>query len=311
MMSRSGGHAAGNLRFGSRSRPLLLLSAMLTSGALTFVGLSASCQHREVATRSSLLARAAAAPAPVAPTTDAPRPGLPSSPDPNRLGDAVRWMLDEEAEKPPEWHVLLLDKTFETRRNTAQEGVHCRILSTRARKSRSLMQELPLTLAEARSKAEHARDHFFSVLITDPEWSQAIRTAQATELRSQAWGEIARILGPSTAAVAMAAKVLGKALEVVATRRAELRVEGMTCAACSGAVTRALEARQGVVAAEVNLLRQRASVDFDAAKVSEDDLCQLVEDIGFDASLVSTEPLRNSGVCGLGSGVWGLGTWRS
>ncbi|OLQ15492.1 Copper-transporting ATPase RAN1 [Symbiodinium microadriaticum] len=93
----------------------------------------------------------------------------------------------------------------------------------------------------------------------------------------------------------MAAKVLGKALEVVATKRAELRVEGMTCAACSGAVTRALEARQGVRAAEVNLLRQRASVDFDAAKVSEEDLCQLVEDIGFDASLVSTADMNIGG----------------
>ena len=43
--------------------------------------------------------------------------------------------------------VLLLDKTFQTRKNTVY------------RVTSSLMSELPeLTLAEARSKAEHARD---------------------------------------------------------------------------------------------------------------------------------------------------------
>lgn len=41
--------------------------------------------------------------------------------------------------------ILLLEKTFHTRKNTVY------------RVTSSLMSELPLTLAEARTKAEHAR----------------------------------------------------------------------------------------------------------------------------------------------------------
>lgn len=109
-----------------------------------------------------------AAPAPVKPRPEAPQ--MPSSPDPRRMGEAVRWLMDEDVEKPPEWLVLLLDKTFQTRKNTVY------------RVTSSLMSELPeLTLAEARSKAEHARDHFFSVLSTTPEWNKAIRLAQSLQ----------------------------------------------------------------------------------------------------------------------------------
>ncbi|CAJ1406890.1 unnamed protein product [Effrenium voratum] len=157
------------------SQAARLVQAMLPRAARR-LGLAVACAalaslfqpyaFSSSATLSSLqVQQRAAAPAPVTPTIDTP--GAPSSPDPRRMGEAVRWLMDEEAEKPPEWHVLLLDKTFEIRKNTVY------------RVTSSLMSELPLTLAEARTKAEHARDNFFSILETTPEWSKAIRTAQA------------------------------------------------------------------------------------------------------------------------------------
>lgn len=85
------------------------------------------------------------------------------------MGEAVRWLLDEDVEKPFEWHVLLLGKTFELRKNTVY------------RVTSSLMSEIPMTLAEARTKAEHARDHLFAVLSTTPEWDKAIRLAKSLQ----------------------------------------------------------------------------------------------------------------------------------
>ncbi|CAJ1458082.1 unnamed protein product [Effrenium voratum] len=175
------------------SQAARLVQAMLPRAARR-LGLAVACAalaslfqpyaFSSSATLSSLqVQQRAAAPAPVTPTIDTP--GAPSSPDPRRMGEAVRWLMDEEAEKPPEWHVLLLDKTFEIRKNTVY------------RVTSSLMSELPLTLAEARTKAEHARDNFFSILETTPEWSKAIRTAQSL----QRLGLSVRAGAPSTGSV--------------------------------------------------------------------------------------------------------------
>jgi copper chaperone CopZ len=48
-------------------------------------------------------------------------------------------------------------------------------------------------------------------------------------------------------------------------RRVQVRVTGMTCSACSGAVEAALSARRGVRRADVSLLQNRAHVVFDSA----------------------------------------------
>lgn len=72
-------------------------------------GHDASCRRFLRWTRSprqvQVQRRAAPAVAPVKPTT---APGMPSSPDPRRMGEAVRWLMDEDVEKPPEaWNVYL------------------------------------------------------------------------------------------------------------------------------------------------------------------------------------------------------------
>ena len=50
---------------------------------------------------------------------------------------------------------------------------------------------------------------------------------------------------------------------VTATTRADLPIEGMTCASCVARVERALKAVPGVEEAHVNLVTGRASVTFD------------------------------------------------
>eukprot|EP00930_Biecheleria_cincta_P039260 TRINITY_DN27002_c0_g2_i1.p1 TRINITY_DN27002_c0_g2~~TRINITY_DN27002_c0_g2_i1.p1 ORF type:complete len:1087 (-),score=163.42 TRINITY_DN27002_c0_g2_i1:364-3624(-) len=72
--------------------------------------------------------------------------------------------------------------------------------------------------------------------------------------------------------------------------RCELQVNGMTCSACSGTVERSLQGQTGVESASVSLVLEKATVCYDVAKVSAEQLCESVEDIGFDCAVVSQGP---------------------
>ena len=70
--------------------------------------------------------------------------------------------------------------------------------------------------------------------------------------------------------------------EPEALARATLGVEGMTCAACSGRVEKALNAVPGVTEATVNLATERATVRFDAAETTPLALAEAVQRAGYD-----------------------------
>ena len=61
-------------------------------------------------------------------------------------------------------------------------------------------------------------------------------------------------------------------------------VTGMSCAACSAAVERAVNKLDGVDAAQVNLLANSMQVEYDEAAVTEADICAAVEKAGYGAS---------------------------
>ena len=66
-----------------------------------------------------------------------------------------------------------------------------------------------------------------------------------------------------------------------AARRAEIGVEGMTCAACSSAVERSLRKVPGVFEASVNLMTNRATVSYDPALAKLADLKAAIDDAGY------------------------------
>ena len=66
-------------------------------------------------------------------------------------------------------------------------------------------------------------------------------------------------------------------------------VSGMTCAACSARVQRALEKEPGVEAANVNLMMKTATVNFDPAAVSPDRLVETIKSTGYGAQLASPD----------------------
>ncbi|MCC8128325.1 MAG: heavy metal translocating P-type ATPase [Clostridiales bacterium] len=61
-------------------------------------------------------------------------------------------------------------------------------------------------------------------------------------------------------------------------------VTGMSCAACSAHVEKAVNALEGVQTASVNLLANSMSVEFDENQLSVADICQAVADAGYGAS---------------------------
>lgn len=69
-------------------------------------------------------------------------------------------------------------------------------------------------------------------------------------------------------------------------KEALITVQGMTCAACTSAVTEALERHPDVQRASVSLITNEAKVTFGGA-VQPQALVDLIEDCGFDATLVS------------------------
>ncbi|MCY1071858.1 heavy metal translocating P-type ATPase [Nannocystis sp. RBIL2] len=67
-----------------------------------------------------------------------------------------------------------------------------------------------------------------------------------------------------------------------AASRADLPIEGMTCASCVVRVERALKAVPGVEEAHVNLVTGRASVTFDSAAATHAALTRAIEDAGYE-----------------------------
>ena len=70
--------------------------------------------------------------------------------------------------------------------------------------------------------------------------------------------------------------------------RLDFPVEGMTCAACATRIGKGLSRLDGVGRADVNLATNRASVDYDPARVGVDDLRAKIEALGYSVPVAGT-----------------------
>ncbi|KAJ9168490.1 hypothetical protein P3X46_020007 [Hevea brasiliensis] len=82
----------------------------------------------------------------------------------------------------------------------------------------------------------------------------------------------------------------GEAEGEEAMKRIQVRVTGMTCAACSNSVESALKSVNGVLRASVALLQNKADVVFNPTLVKDDDIKKAIEDAGFEAEILA-EPI--------------------
>ncbi|KAL1844341.1 hypothetical protein VTJ49DRAFT_20 [Mycothermus thermophilus] len=68
-----------------------------------------------------------------------------------------------------------------------------------------------------------------------------------------------------------------------------LKVEGMTCGACTSAVEAGFKGVDGVGSVSVSLVMERAVVMHDPQRISADRIREIIEDRGFDAQVLSTD----------------------
>lgn len=69
-------------------------------------------------------------------------------------------------------------------------------------------------------------------------------------------------------------------------KKITIEVEGMTCSACSSRIERVLNKNEGVSSAVVNLLANKATIEFDDNKIKEEELVKIIEKTGFNVPLV-------------------------
>lgn len=65
------------------------------------------------------------------------------------------------------------------------------------------------------------------------------------------------------------------------TRKAEIKVLGMACDGCSGAVEKALAKLDGVKSAKVDLAKKTAYVEYDSGKLSLEDFKKAIQEAGY------------------------------
>ncbi|MHC1758048.1 MAG: heavy metal translocating P-type ATPase [Negativicutes bacterium] len=84
----------------------------------------------------------------------------------------------------------------------------------------------------------------------------------------------------------LAAKVADLGYQVI-TDRAEFKISGMSCAACSARIEKGLNAMPGVYNATVNLAAERATVEYNAQELSLRQIQEKVKKLGYEAHNLS------------------------
>ncbi|KAJ0457155.1 putative P-type Cu(+) transporter [Helianthus annuus] len=82
----------------------------------------------------------------------------------------------------------------------------------------------------------------------------------------------------------------GYGVEKTGVARIQMRITGMTCAACSNSVEGAIRSLNGVVSASVALLQNKADVVYYPNLVNDGDIKNAIEDAGFEAEILQEQP---------------------
>ena len=98
------------------------------------------------------------------------------------------------------------------------------------------------------------------------------------------------VLSTSTSGAKLATSTTpSKSVQSAHMTTTTLKVEGMTCGACTSSVEAAFRDVEGVGSVSVSLVMERAVVVHDADRVSADQIKEMIEDRGFDAEVLSSD----------------------
>jgi len=65
--------------------------------------------------------------------------------------------------------------------------------------------------------------------------------------------------------------------------KAELKITGMSCAACSAKIEKKLNKLEGIEKATINLATERASIEYDVSKIKVSDMVKSIQALGYEA----------------------------
>lgn len=71
------------------------------------------------------------------------------------------------------------------------------------------------------------------------------------------------------------------------TIKLKLKINGMHCSSCAMNIDFDLEDLEGVKSARTNYAKSISEVEFDADKISEDDVVKQIRETGYDASVMT------------------------
>lgn len=89
-----------------------------------------------------------------------------------------------------------------------------------------------------------------------------------------------------TNAICDAVKKLGYGIEKEDDQshsRTELKISGMSCAACSAKIEKKLGKTEGVIKAAVNFATEKANIEYDPSRIKASDLIRIIESLGYKA----------------------------
>src|ERR1700687_1489885 len=103
----------------------------------------------------------------------------------------------------------------------------------------------------------------------------------------------------STSSIVQKVNASRPPLDALRESRALLALEGMTCASCAMRIEKGLKKVPGVKDANVNLATEQATVTYDPAQTSLEQMVQKVEAVGYkatpqSASRAETMPVENA-----------------
>lgn len=80
-------------------------------------------------------------------------------------------------------------------------------------------------------------------------------------------------------------------------KKINIDIVGMTCAACSNRVERVLAKQEGVLSVVVNLLANKANIEFDTDKIKPEELVKVIEKTGYNVPLLKTTLIVEGMTC--------------
>lgn len=83
----------------------------------------------------------------------------------------------------------------------------------------------------------------------------------------------------------------------MSTKKVTIDVLGMTCAACSSRVEKTLNKQDGVESVAVNLLANKATIEFDQDKIKGSEIIKIIEKTGYDVPLITKNLLIEGMTC--------------